>query len=73
MSACSQYGRPELEFVVVVAKSKTLVPPCGMCLQVIAEFCSPEMPVYLCNTDSIQKEVKFKELMGLAFTEIPNG
>ena len=45
-------------------------PPCGVCRQVLAEFCAPEMPVYLVESDA---PLKFKtmtlgELLPESFT-----
>lgn len=30
-------------------------PPCGVCRQVLSEFCSPELPVYLAASDGYRR------------------
>lgn len=35
--------------LAVAADTEKPVSPCGSCRQVLAEFCSPDMPVYLTN------------------------
>ncbi len=44
------------------------VAPCGMCLQVMAEFCVPETVVYIATPKGIQKALKFKHLFPSPFT-----
>jgi cytidine deaminase len=43
------------------------VPPCGMCLQVIAEFCGPETEIILATPSSIQKIYKLSDLLPVQF------
>lgn len=42
-------------------------PPCGICRQVLAEFCSPGLPVYLQNGEGTQKTLLLKDLLPEAF------
>lgn len=49
--------------LVVVTPGPTAAPPCALCLQVMSEFCSPSMPIYLATSRQIQKRVLFKELL----------
>ena len=44
------------------------ISPCGACRQVIAEFCKPNMPVYLTNLQGVTKETTVGELLPGAFT-----
>jgi cytidine deaminase len=37
--------------------------PCGICLQVMAEFCSPEMPVYCATPKGLGKGLQLKDLL----------
>lgn len=43
-------------------------PPCGLCLQVMAEFGTPDMEVTLGDEKGQEKVLKFKELLPHAFT-----
>ena len=44
--------------------------PCAVCLQVLSEFCSPEMPVYVVKTETEVKEYKLKELLPVVFDSL---
>ena len=44
-----------------------LFPPCGVCRQVMAEFCDPQTPVYLIGRDSELKTLSLKELLPYGF------
>jgi len=40
---------------IAIAASQTPAPfPCGACRQVLAEFCKPEIPVYVSTEDGIE-------------------
>ena len=43
-------------------------PPCGVCRQVLTEFCSAEMPVYLTDGTAV-KAVSLGELLPHGFTD----
>ena len=44
-------------------------PPCGVCRQVLAEFCSPDMPIVLVqDADGNGETHTFSELLPLSFT-----
>ena len=42
-------------------------PPCGMCLQALTEFCSPDMPVVLFD-GRVEKTLPLRELLPYAFS-----
>lgn len=54
--------------LAVVADTKGPVSPCGACRQVIAEFCAPDMPVYLTNLNGDVQETTVSELLPGAFS-----
>ena len=45
----------------------SICPPCGICRQVLSEFCEPDMPVFLARGDGYE-EYEFKDLLPLAFS-----
>jgi homotetrameric cytidine deaminase len=53
--------------VAMVLVTDPLAVPCGLCLQVMAEFCSPKFPVYLATPKGIKKRLRFKQLMPNTF------
>lgn len=50
-------GAKKVQALVVVTDTDQPWPPCGMCRQVLSEFCPPEAPVILANLkgDQIRK------------------
>ncbi|SJZ66552.1 cytidine deaminase [Pilibacter termitis] len=60
----------ERTFIHLVISGETPEPisPCGACRQVIAEFCSPEMPVVLVGKNNVTKETTVGELLPYMFT-----
>ncbi|HHY10282.1 MAG TPA: cytidine deaminase [Firmicutes bacterium] len=61
-------GVLEFAALAVVADSARPVTPCGVCRQVMVEFCQPEMPVYLGNLQGAVKKTTVAELLPGAFT-----
>lgn len=49
--------------VVVVTKQKNLVPPCALCLQVIAEFADSNTMIFLGDLKKIKAKHRFDELL----------
>ena len=43
-------------------------PPCGVCRQVMAEFCSADFPVLLVESETAWKRTTLSELLPLSFT-----
>ncbi|TWT09098.1 cytidine deaminase [Planomicrobium sp. CPCC 101079] len=54
--------------IAVAADTEGPVSPCGACRQVLAEFCPPDMPVYLTNLKGDVQETSVKELLPGAFS-----
>ena len=61
-------GVREFTSIAVVADTDGPVSPCGACRQVIAEFCEPNMPVYLINMKGDVHETTVAELLPGAFS-----
>lgn len=61
-------GIKEFAALAVVADTKGPVSPCGACRQVLAEFCAPDMPVYLTNLEGAVSETTIAELLPGAFS-----
>jgi cytidine deaminase len=65
--AVAQFG-PEIriEALAVANLNAASSPPCGACLQVLAEFIQPDAPVIFSTTDGL-RTMPFSELLPLAF------
>lgn len=61
-------GVRDFASLAVVADTDGPVSPCGACRQVIAEFCAPNMPVYLVNLKGNVLETTVAELLPGAFS-----
>ena len=59
-------GESEFTNVAVVADTEELTPPCGVCRQIIWEFCG-DVPVTFANLKGNVETVQMKELLPRAF------
>jgi cytidine deaminase len=63
----SDYKKEDFEYMVLVTDSDPLAFPCGMCLQVLSEFCSKEFPIFVGNLKMIKEEKTLGELFPNSF------
>ncbi len=66
-ASIAQLGKPEVEFMVIVTQDSPPAPPCGFCLQVMAEFLKPKTKIYLANLEGIERVLHFEELLPMPF------
>jgi len=59
-------GVTEFEAIVVVADTERLTPPCGVCRQIIWEFCG-DVPVTMANYSDRSRTIAMSELLPHAF------
>lgn len=59
-------GEKEFARVAVVADTKELTPPCGVCRQILWEFCG-DVPVTLANLEGDLETIRMKDLLPRAF------
>lgn len=59
-------GEREFAEIAVVADTQELTPPCGVCRQILWEFCG-DMPVTFSNLHGKHETVQMKELLPRAF------
>lgn len=64
------YKKGDFQAIAIAGDTEDYLPPCSICRQVMAEFCSPDMPVYLTNDKQEILELKLKELLPYAFTDL---
>lgn len=64
------YKKGDFQALAVAGDTADFLPPCSICRQVLAEFCSPDMPVYLTNEKQEILELKLKDLLPYAFTDL---
>ncbi len=62
-------GKTGIRMIAVMADTPRPVPPCGMCRQVMAEFCPPDTKVILGNLKGESKETSVGELLPFSFTK----
>ncbi|MFC4767963.1 cytidine deaminase [Effusibacillus consociatus] len=62
-------GKSDIRMIAVVADTAGPVSPCGMCRQVMAEFCSPGTKVILSNLNGQSKETTVGELLPFSFSK----
>jgi cytidine deaminase len=65
--ATAKYGSFDPELIVIVTDATPPAPPCGLCLQAMAEFCQPTFEVYLANLKGIQEKLLLKDLLPKPF------
>lgn len=56
-------GKVEMEHLVVVTEADPPAMPCAICLQVLQEFCPPELPIHLADPRGIRRSVTLGELL----------
>ncbi|MEG0471917.1 MAG: cytidine deaminase [Solibacillus sp.] len=61
-------GVTKFTAIAIVADTPGPVSPCGACRQVMAEFCSQTMPVYLTNLNGDVQQTTVGDLLPGAFT-----
>lgn len=59
-------GEKEFERIAVVADTEELTPPCGVCRQILWEFCG-DVPVTFANLKGDVETVQMKDLLPRAF------
>ena len=67
-AAIAKFGGKKLRPKAVVIVTEPEAVPCGLCLQVMAEFCPPKMPVYFCTPKKIGPKLQLRELLPHPFT-----
>lgn len=60
-------GERAFDALAVVSDSKNCTPPCGICRQMLAEFCDGEMPVICANADGRYVVYALGDLMPYPF------
>lgn len=63
LSLIADLGKQELGLVVVVTDSTPVSVPCALCLQVIAEFGDPTLPIHLASVEKIEKSYTLNDLL----------
>lgn len=62
-------GARRLEAVAVASGTAEPTPPCGMCLQTLAEFAGPELPVVLAGARGALVRTTLGELLPRGFSK----
>lgn len=64
-------GETEFEMLAVCGGRDGIIsgmfPPCGVCRQVLAEFCPPEFPIIIITSENTFKELTLEELLPFSF------
>jgi cytidine deaminase len=61
-------GAQRIEAIAIASGTNPPTPPCGMCLQTLAEFGSPKLTVILSGADGSRRTLELSDLLPHAFT-----
>ncbi|MDB5037389.1 MAG: cytidine deaminase [Bacteriovoracaceae bacterium] len=61
-------GRSLIKDMVVVADTKDPTPPCGLCLQVMTEFCPPDLNIWMATSKKVFRKVLLSDLLRIPFS-----
>lgn len=64
------YKKGDFKAIAVSGDTDDFLSPCSICRQVLVEFCSPDMPVYLTNGNEEILELTLEQLVPYAFTKL---
>ncbi|MBQ1893221.1 MAG: cytidine deaminase [Clostridia bacterium] len=62
-------GERDFEALAIISDGLNYIAPCGVCRQVLAEFCKPDMPVICADRDGNYVVHELRELIPMAFTK----
>ncbi len=57
------HGHTGFDYIVVATDDDPPAVPCALCLQVMAEFCSPDFVIHLANAGGIRRSVLLRDLL----------
>jgi cytidine deaminase len=60
-------GVRKFDAICIIAPTKTAIYPCGICLQTLTEFCSPDLKVIVGNQKRIFNILKLSDIYPKAF------
>jgi cytidine deaminase len=60
-------GQKEIREILVIGDTEGVLPPCGACRQVIAEFAPPSAVVHMCNRRGVSRDATVGELVPFIF------
>lgn len=69
VAAAVAAGARELQGLAVATATRPPTPPCGACLQVLAEFAGPDLPVLLAGGGGALVETTLGQLLPRAFSK----
>lgn len=61
-------GYRAFEKIAVISDSDDFTAPCGICRQVMAEFCDKDFQILMCKRDGSYRQVSLEELLPYAFS-----
>lgn len=61
--ARAQNPNAQFKNIVIVTDLKEACAPCGVCRQVMAEFCADDFQIHLADLDGVQKSYLLRELL----------
>ncbi|MGO3170102.1 MAG: cytidine deaminase [Bavariicoccus seileri] len=64
------YQKGDFKAIAIAGDTDSFLPPCNICRQVLVEFCSPKMPVYLTKEDESIKKLLLEDLSPYAFVTL---
>ena len=62
-------GYQEFEAIAVISDSDEYISPCGVCRQVMVEFCTSDFLVLMCDADGRYRKKSLAELMPEMFNK----
>ena len=68
VSIVSQHGKRTIGSVLVATDAEDPAVPCALCLQALAEFCPPTLPILVANSSGIRQRYTLSDLLPHPFT-----
>ena len=62
-ASVARHGTVNIDELVVVSDDDPPAVPCALCLQVLQEFCPPELPIHIATPEGVRYTVTLGELL----------